>query len=534
MGLISWFRSRFVLPRQAGGVGGSAESQQRTRARLAALPEASRRELAVALQRRGRGLRSAAPDREMSVLLAELPCAWQPEDVRQLLRPALDGVDPDHPTQRWDAAADTCLLLPLAALRALEPSEREEFHPQLRTVLTVIGCTDGEPATAADRTRLAAELRGMLPPLPLDVDALLPPADPYAAAVRRRLGSALYQPHVQPLLDLCARPTDVRPPYEWLGRAGELLGLDTELRVVLRELLAAAVADGTRAPAFGARSGQLLGALAWAACVSQDVKAIGRLHLAAAGHARTALDELDPGPAHFVRAALAALAALTGAPGSGQHRRLLADPNPAVRRAAQQALGELHDLPAGFDPRALKVPAGPYTALFEVSPTGGVQLLFRNERGRRLAGVPARVRERHPARYAALRAQLGVLQQQSDRYRGTLDEYWATGLPVPAARWLAAFEDRPALFPMVTALVWQAELPSRTVLGQAFRPRNSATWALRDLHRALHELSGDTPVSLWRPDAAADRDLVAAWRAALRRRGVREQAVPQLAGEPRS
>ncbi|MGC0318181.1 DUF4132 domain-containing protein [Kitasatospora acidiphila] len=498
---------------------------------LTTLSEETRRQIALSLQHQRTGLRCADLERETSVALAELPCGWRAEDVRQLFHLALEGVDPQHPTQRWDTEAETCLLLPLAALRALTASERLGFQPQLRTLLTVVNATD-DPGTAQDRARTTDELRSLLPPLPADADALLPFTDPYGAAVRLRLGSTVYQPHTHRLLELCARATEVRPSYEWLGQAGELLGYHTDLRATLRELLAAAVVDGAGPAGFGISCGQLLGALAWAACVSQDAKAITQLRLAASGYARSALDELDAGPAHFVRATLAALAALTGEPGAGQHRRLLADPKPAPLRLARQALTELRDLPAGFDPHALKIPAGPYTAVFETAPTGRVELVFRNEHGKTLAGVPTRVRERHPARYAALRSQLAVLRRLSDRYLGTLNEYWAAGQPVPASRWLAGFQDQPALVPMVTALVWQAELPSGTVLGTAFQPRNSSTWLLRDLEQGLHEIADDTPISLWRPAAGgADRKLAAAWRTALARRRLREQAVPQLAIE---
>ncbi|WP_329565723.1 DUF4132 domain-containing protein [Kitasatospora sp. NBC_01266] len=507
------------------------EAAPRSAELLDTLPAATRREIAKALQRERTGLLTGDYEWAATVALREARCDWSAEEVHQLFGWALTGVDPVRPTAPWSTTAESCLELPLAACEELAPADREPFRPYLRTLLAACsGCRGGfeDP----ERLTFATRLRALLPTR-VDPAQLLAQDDPFAVAARCQLGAALYEEPALRLLELCASSTDLRPSYEWLGRVRELIQLEPAVRQPLRALLAAGCGDPTDCPARerhegppSPRGGKLLGALAWVAVVSEDTRTIQHLGRAVNRHARRSMDELQPGAAHFVRAGLAALAALAGEPGAGQHRRLLAAPAPTAARQAREELAALRDLPAGADLGGLTVPVGPYTAVFSYEATGTVRLCFRNEHGKLLNRVPSQVRERHPARYAVLRARLAELRGQLDVYRGALAERLATDPGTPAARWRAAFLAEPGLASLTAALVWEIDTLSGPVRGLPVHRARSEHWVLRDLAGQVHELTDDTVVRLWNP-RLGDPAQAEAWRAALAERGLR-QPVPQF------
>ncbi|MGF1429387.1 DUF4132 domain-containing protein [Kitasatospora sp. LaBMicrA B282] len=528
------------------------ERAPQTAALLESLDEPTRQVVGLTLQRERIGLLAWDYEWAASVALREVRCGWRASEVRTLFTLALRGVDPVRPTTPW-VTAEHCLELPLAAYQELladrQPgaAERAEFESHLRTVLAAcLGCRaeaadEPEPGTtapdtglptAAERVAFARRVRALLP-TGFDPDPLLPPGDPFATAARCGLGATLYADHALRLLELCAGSTEIRPDYRWLGRIRELLQLDPDCREVLRVLLVAGRGEPSDCPNRarhqgppGERGGQLLGALAWAAVVSEDTALIRRLGRALDFHARRSPDELPPGAAHFVRCGLAALAALTGEAGAGQHRRQLAAGSPQAAAQARQELAALRDLPAGVDLTGLTVPVGRYVAVFDVDPVGQVTLRFRNQAGRLLGDVPSQVRERHPARYAVLRARLAELRGQLATYRGALAERLVTDPGTPAARWRTAFLGGPHLAPLSRTLVWEIDTPAGPVQGRPVQPGGSDQWLLRDLTGRMHELTDDTPVRLWHP-APADREQAAAWRAQLAEQGVR-QPVAQL------
>lgn len=169
------------------------------------------------------------------------------------------------------------------------------------------------------------------------------------------------------------------------------------------------------------------------------------------------------------------------------------------------------------------MPVGPYTAVFTYDPAGSVELGFRNQHGKLLTRVPSQVRERYPARYAALRARLAELRGQLDVYRGALAERLETDPGTTAARWRAAFLDAPGLAPLTCTLVWEIDTVSGPVRGLPVRPARSEHWVLRDLAGRVHELTDDTVVRLWNP-RLGDPAPAEAWRAELAKRGVRQPA----------
>ncbi|GAB2688038.1 DUF4132 domain-containing protein [Kitasatospora kifunensis] len=538
------------------GPAGARRPAPHTGALLATLPEETRRAIALRLQQERSGLRAHDYEWAAGTVLCEMRLGWRPEEVHQLFASALEDLDPIRPAATSWVTAERSLELPLAAYAQLDPAEREPFQPYLRTLLAArLGCRadfateDGRPTP--EQAAFAERLRALVS-TPFDPDPLLPwseatpgdgPApgdvptpegDLFARAARCGLGARLYEEPTLRLLELCASSTELRPSYQWLGRAKELFQLTPDARRPLRLLLAAGRGEPTDCrPAgrshqgqLGERSGQLLATLAWAAVVTEDTKALQQLSRALDHHGRASLDELRPPASHFVRAGMAALAALAGESGAGQHRRLLASSSPTAARLAREELAAVRDLPAGADLKALRVPVGPYTALFEIGAKGTVELRFRNSGGRLLSGVPSQVRERYPARYAALRARLTELRAQLVTCRGALVERLHADPGTPAARWRAAFLDDPALARLGCALVWRIDGQSGPVLGRPFRRKGAQHWMLRDLAGQVHELTDDTLVRLWAP-GPDEAEQAAAWRAALTALGL-EQPVPQL------
>ncbi|MFF7635707.1 DUF4132 domain-containing protein [Kitasatospora sp. NPDC008050] len=533
-------------PWSAPGRPGQEPAAPRTAALLAGLPAEARRAVALRLQQERSGL--VAQDYEWAAgrVLCETRCDWRPEEVHQLFAAALLGVDPIRPGATNWATAERSLELPLAAYAELDPAEREPFQPYLRTLLAArFGCradlaSEGDRPAAEDSATFARRLRALVP-TPFDPDPLLPcgeepgPEDElFARSARCGLGALLYEEPALRLLELCAEVTELRPSYQWLGRVKELSELTPQVRWPLRILLAA----GRGRPAdcravgqphegqLGERGAQLLAALAWAATVTEDAKALHELSRALDHHGRAALGDLRPAASHFVRSGMAALAALAGEPGAGAHRRMLAGNSPAATRLAREELAAIRDLPAGADLQALRVPVGPYTACFVIGAKGTVELRFRNQAGRLLSGVPSQVRERHPARYAALRTRLVELRTQLVTFRGMLAERLHADPGTPAARWQADYLDDPALAQLGCALIWQIDTPSGPVPGRPVRRKGATHWMLRDLAGRVHELTDDTVVRLWSP-AADEAEQAAAWRAELAGRGL-AQPVPQL------
>ncbi|MBM9506956.1 DUF4132 domain-containing protein [Actinacidiphila acididurans] len=494
---------------------------------IAALTEEQRRHVVRELQRRREGF--LRRDREWWAVkaLADVRCGWSPHEAAGLLRSAVSEFGHGQPA-RWGPDSEHCLHLPLAAVAELAPQDRGPTLPYLRRTLAL--CTDphGTEPPAPDRERCARRLTDTLA-LPFPVDPLLPREDAYAAAVRCHLGPELYHPDVVELLRLCAGADGIRPDYAWLGSVREHLERSSVARDALRPLLlpyqgeeyACRAGRGLHSGVPGPIGGRLLGALAWAACLSGQPGTVDTLATALRRHSRLRSDELPPGSALFFRAGLAALDALAGEPGAGVHQRLLPDPGQALRGLARRQVNRLRQQPANWAPTALRYVIGDYTAQLTVDSDGTVSLGFRNAHGRALTGVPQRVRSRDPLRYAALRTRLTEVRAQVATHLGTLAERRIADPGTPAATWTAAYLDEPALQPLTRALIWQADTPRGPVLGLPVRRRRSTHWMLRDLTGAVHELTDDTPVRLWNPDRA-DADVVRAWREVLKRQRVRQ------------
>jgi hypothetical protein len=230
--------------------------------------------------------------------------------------------------------------------------------PYLRLALAVrYGCDagygDGGWPTAEEHA-LTDRIRAHVA-LPFDLDEVLHSHDPFAAAARCGLGAALYEEPVLTLIRLCAAADEVRPAYEQLGRIRELLDRSPEATAALPVLLAAAGGRPDDCPHATRRrhgevrpdSGRLLGALAWAACVADDLAALKALGGALIHHGEQRPRDLPTAISDFLRAGLAALAALAGDPGRGEHHRALAGASPEVTALARELWRQLGQLPVG-------------------------------------------------------------------------------------------------------------------------------------------------------------------------------------------
>ena len=505
-----------------------------TAALVAGLPERTRREVALRLQRERRGMLVRDKEWWAAEALAEAHCGWEPEDVGRLFALALDGLDRRRPALEWRLDTDA-LHLPLAALEELPQQRRGALTGDLLTALVLqLSCcgpfhggSSGPPGVRdqdrADRTHALLGLR-------TDEEARLLPAGPYGTAARCGLGTWLYDQGVRDLLARCREVTELRPPYAWLGGTRELLQVAPDAQRALVPLLAAARGgEGDcrfRAQHEGSLSepaARLLTALAWAACVSGDAAAVRELGLALIAANEGAWGD---GPSFFLRGGIAALRALSGKPDVGAHHRALSPrPQPAVR-AAREALRNLRITPAWSDPDVLRVPVGDYTATYRIGTDGSVELGFRNARGRWLARVPSRVRRDRPVEYEEAQARLTELRSRVDQHRGALAERLHADPGQPAVRWSATQLDDRTAEPLARALVWQADTAHGPVVGLPARRKGSSLWALRDVRGRLHDLADATPVRLWDP-RMADAAELRAWRAALARRRLR-QCVPQF------
>ncbi|NUS12090.1 MAG: DUF4132 domain-containing protein, partial [Streptomyces sp.] len=270
----------------------------------------------------------------------------------------------------------------------------------------------------------------------------------------------------------------------------------------------------------------VLGALAWAACVSGDEQPVRELGRALRHHTGRPLQQRPEAEAHFLRAGLAALGALAGEPGTGEHRRAVAGQPHALMALAREELDLVRELPPSWEGRGLRYRLGDYTAVFTVRPNGKVVLGFRDSRNRLLRRVPARVRERQPVPYAALRVRGEALRSDVAAYRALLGERLHGDPGMPAARWAADCLDEPALEWLSRAMLWQADLPDGPVVGRPVPHRSGLKWALLDAGHHVHEVPATAVVRLWDPRTADAAD-VAAWRAELSRRRL-PQPVPQL------
>ncbi|MBN6547725.1 DUF4132 domain-containing protein, partial [Actinacidiphila bryophytorum] len=465
---------------------------------VAALPAAERRRLALELQGRRRRLACTDDDWWAAKALASTHCGWSPPEVAELLRLAV--TEPSGRTATsWGRGAERALQLPLAALAQLPADARGPLLDPVRTALTLTAAHHGTGMAHPGRERATIRLRAVLGAHP-DLTTLLPPGDPYATAARCGLGPRLYDPGVVELLRLCRQPLDVRPGYRWLGTVREHLEQSKTAARALPALLAAARPRPDDCPDHRAHLGtpneasvRLLGALAWAACLSGRHKALVELGAALRHHG-----DAD-GMSHFLRSGLAALGALGGEPGTGEHRRVISGHPAQTERLAAEQLDAVRGFPAGWDSTALRHPVGTHTAVFTVHPDGKVTLGFRTPNGRLRHDVPAQVRRLHPVQYAALRAQLGHLRRQVTTHVGALSERLHADPGIPAARWAADYLDVPALERLTRALVWQADLPRGPVTGLPAKRRRGTVWVLRDLHGAHHELADTTRMSLWDP-----------------------------------
>ncbi|SFD98059.1 protein of unknown function [Actinacidiphila alni] len=510
-------------------------------AAVAALSQEDRRRAALAVQRLRSGLVVRDREQRISAALAAAHCRWSARRAEELFALALEGIDPVRPAVTWRPDTPRALELPLAAYKELATADRERLHPYLRTVLTIhhfdapLGTSDPSPDPAADPARHAfvARLRALLPPA-YDVDGLLGHRDAFSTAARKALGAHAYRPEVAELICLCARLTDPRPSYEWLGRVRELVQSRPDARIALAPLLRSAGAHLERPGAvrhssgeLTAESGLLLSGAAWAVCVTERVAAVRDLERALSQYVGVPPEDLSEGAAVFVRGGFAALGALAGEPGVGQHQRLLTASGAKPVKAAQEALLHLRRYPTGWDQDALSVPIGEYTAHFTVAADGRVTLGFRNQQGRLLAKAPRRVRSRTPAAYAALRARLAELNERTTALLGSFSERLHGDPGQSAQEWRTAHLDPPVFEPLTRALIWQADTLAGPVVGVPVRRKRSTGWMLRDLQGRFHELIDTTTIRLWDP-RQADAAEVAAWAAALRRRRT-VQPVPQLA-----
>lgn len=497
-----------------------------SRAVITTLPAAERRRLALELQGRRRGLVCTDDEWWTAKALASTRCGWSPPDVADLLRLAV--TEPSGRTATsWGRGAERALQLPLAALAQLPADARGPLLDPVRTALALTAAHHGTGTAHHGRERAAIRLRAVLGAHP-DLGTLLPPGDPYTTAARCGLGPRLYDPGVVELLRLCRQPLDIRPGYRWLGTVREHLEQSKTAARALPGLLAASRGMPDDCTDHRAHLGtpneasvRLLGAIAWAACLSGRHKALLEL----GGALRHHRDDADT-MGHFLRSGLAALGALAGEPGTGGHRRVISGHPAQTEGLAAEQLNAVRGFPAGWDPTALRHPVGAHTAVFTVHPDGKVTLGFRTPNGRLRHEVPAQVRHHYPVEYAALRVQLGHLRRQVTTHIGALAERLHADPGIPAAQWAADYLDVPALERLTRALVWQADLPRGPVTGLPAKPRRGTVWVLRDIRGVHHELADTTRMSLW--DARhADAAEVAAWRTALTRRHL-PQPLPQL------
>ncbi|WP_031515705.1 DUF4132 domain-containing protein [Streptomyces sp. NRRL F-5123] len=507
-------------------------------AAVARLPAEERRAAALRIQRRRRALACEDGDRSTARALGDAHCGWDVAGVTELWELALtDGSG--TPATAWAAGGEHALHLPLAALAEIPAPEREPLRPLLRTAHVLAGAEHGGTgAPQRGRERVTARLRQACPPDAV-LEALLPrSAGAYAVAARCALGPGPYEEDVVALLRWCGGVRELRPRYGLLGSAGELLARSAAAREALGLLLAAghgepqrcAQADAHRGP-LADGSARVLGALAWAACVSGEELPVRELGRALRHHAGGPLGDRPEAEAFFLRAGLAALASLAGEPGTGRHHRVLAAGRPrALVAAAREELGLVRQAPPSWEGLGLRYELGGCTAVLAVRSDGKVTLGFRDARGGAVQRVPVRVRERLPVQYAALRVRLAEVRARVAAFRGSLSERLHADPGRPVARWVATCLDDPALEPLSRAVLWQAELPDGAVVGRPVPRPEGLRWALLDVQRQTHVLAGTTVVRLWDPHTA-DAAEVAAWRADFARRRV-TQPVPQLAPPP--
>jgi hypothetical protein len=496
---------------------------------LAALSPEERRRIALRLQDERRGLECRDVEWPAGTALARIPepCDWTPPEVRRLFEQALCP-RPDAWADEWSRDAERALEIPLTAAGEVTTQERADLAPYLRRALALATGHRG-PGDEHPRERVAARLRTLLD-LPGEVEELLPDTA-YAVAARCGLGADFYDPGVLALLRLVAESDGVRPGYPWLGSVRELLTQSAAARRAVPVLLDAAAGRPTCPAAqahlgpLSADDGRALAALAWAACLSGEEKALTALDGALRLHASTASGEALPAHEEFLRAGLAALTALAQQPQPGAHHRVLTQ-KPWTKRRARVLLDELRWLPGLSEPGTLSRTIGDYTAVFTVHSAGEVRLRFRNRSGRLLTGVPSQVRAREAIGYAALRARLAELCDRVAAHRGSLAERLTADPGMPAGEWWASHLDDPVLAPLSRALVWQADTPRGPVLGLPVRRKRSAHWMLRNAAGGFHELTEDTPIRLW-DASSADAVEVAPWRTELTRRHM-PQPVPQL------
>lgn len=501
---------------------------------VAELTPKDRRRLAHLLQEDRRCLRCIDWRWWTAKALADAHCGWSAAEVAELLRLALTDAT-NKPVRTWGTGGERALQLPLAALEELPPDAREPLLGQVRTALALGAAHGGTGRPRPGLERITARLRGLLG-ADTATGSLLPPGTPYATAARCGLGTGrLYDAGVTELLRQCSLVLDVRPDYRWLGSVREHLHQSAAARDALPALLAAArglpkkCATRDEHASYGVLqkdSARLLGALAWAACVSGQDEAVRELARALRHHAADPLRQSGSGQAFFLRSGLAALGALAGEPGTGGHRRIIAgQPEPLVALAGEE-LALLLRSPPSWEGDRVRYPLGEYTAVFTVSVDGTVALRFRTWDSPLMQQVPGPVRKRWPVAYAMLRVRLTEVRAQVAAHLGTLSERLHGDPGTPAAQWAADFLDRPALHGLSRALIWQADLPRGPVVGVPTRRKRGGAWMLRDLPGVVHELADTTTVRLWDP-RTADAAEAAAWRRELTRRHV-AQPVPQL------
>ncbi len=554
-------RRRTPLKGGPDGPDGPAVVAPRTAALLARLAPGERRRVAVLIQDERVGLLGRDREHEVGDLLAGMECEWTLPEVRRMFERTLQP-GPSRQRVTWGAGAEQALRIPLGAARQLPPGDRAELTPYLRRVL-VLALGHRGPAGRVERehVELTPYLRGLLArvlghqgeadrgardrvaaaaytllDLSPDVEDVLPPdRGPYASGARCALGAAFYHPDVLALLALAARPVGVRPDYAWLGSAHELLARSRRAREALPVLLTAAggraccTAGKPVTEPLGERDAALLGALAWAACVSGQQRTLDALADALRQQGGAPPSDTPGWQGDFLRSGLAALSALAGQPEPGAHHRVLPKNRPAEAGWARRTLDELRLLPGLPDTGSFAYPIAGYTAVLTVRGDGHVQLRFRNAQGRLLSKVPSKVRHQ-PLAYAALRARAAELRARVTTHLGSLTERLAADPGLPADQWWTSHLDDPALTPLTRALIWQADTPRGPVVGMPVRRKRTTSWMLRDLGGGFHELTEATPVRLWNP-RLADTAEVASWRGELTRRHI-TQPVPQL--PPRS
>jgi Domain of unknown function (DUF4132) len=401
-----------------------------------------------------RNLPYAAEDVE---LLVRLALAKQRDYVYALLRPAVGAAE------RFAAAHGVELIRrPLTA--ALERLEREQ-----------------PDSYAQDRTALLARLQALLAVGGTKVDLSLFDESEDFGRRARKLVEARF-PAQGDLLFHLARATSSRPSKQWAGQARKLL--DDDGLALVRRLLEEALPSASKTVHdfvyegrhyverewFGDRNATVVRGAVWAVAASGPPWASEVLEpvlaramnesVKVANACIYALGELEQP---------SALALLSRLKATVSDRGFLKQIEKALESAAGRAglsksqLRERLVPDHGLGPDGTKrVAVGAFTAIFEVGPLGRVRLSWEGSRG-----TPDAVKDDHPDKLRALKADASELRKTAGAERSRLEGLLAEERVWPADEWRRDYVDHPLVGAFARSLYWRFSAGERvaTALG---------------------------------------------------------------------